>query len=73
MDTRTVHHLGMIEAAAGMAPIHERPISRTAENWEAMPQRLRGRGDFLQERGRIKDAELMFDAATEIEGLRRAR
>lgn len=40
------------------------------ESWEALPGRLRGRGDWLLSRGRIKDAELMFDAATEIEGLR---
>lgn len=38
--------------------------------WDALPQRLRGRGDFLLERGRIKDAELMFDAATEIDSNR---
>jgi hypothetical protein len=29
MDTRTVNHLGMIEAAASMAPIHERPMNGT--------------------------------------------
>ena len=40
-------------------------------SWAAMPQRLRGRGDWLKERGRIKDAELMYDAATEIDGLRK--
>jgi hypothetical protein len=45
-------------------------ISRLDENWEALPQRLRGRGNWLLERGRIKDAELMFDAATEIAALR---
>lgn len=39
-------------------------------SWEALPQRLRGRGDWLRERGRIKDAELMYDAALEIDGLR---
>ena len=49
----------------------EKQISRTEENWDALPQRLRGRGQFLLERGRIKDAELMFDAATEID-MRRA-
>lgn len=38
--------------------------------WEVLPQRLRGRGDWLKERGRIKDCELMYDAATEIELLR---
>lgn len=54
----------------GTAPTNEKPISQSDENWEAMPQRLRGRGDWLLQRGRIKDAELMFDAATEIEGLR---
>lgn len=42
------------------------------EGWRELPQRLRGRGDFLLKQGRIKDAELMFDAATEIEGLRAA-
>ena len=73
MDTRTVNHLGMIEAAASMAPIQELPMSHTDENWQALPQRLRGRGDFLRERGRIKDAELMYDAALEIEGLRKAK
>lgn len=70
LDCRTVHDLGLIEASASMSPIHEAPISRTDENWQALPQRLRGRGDFLLGRGRIKDAELMFDAATEIDGLR---
>ena len=70
MDTRTVNHLGMIEAAASMASIQERPISHNDENWQALPQRLRGRGDFLLKRDHIKDAELMFDAATEIEALR---
>jgi hypothetical protein len=70
MDTRTVNHLGMIEAAANMAPLHERPMSHTDENWQALPQRLRGRGDFLLKRDHVKDAELMFDAATEIEALR---
>ncbi len=45
-------------------------ISQLEENWQALPQRLRGRAEFLLERGRIKDAELMFDAATEIESLR---
>jgi hypothetical protein len=42
------------------------------ENWQALPQRLRGRGVWLEERGRIKDSELMYNAATEIEILRRA-
>ena len=72
-DTRTAHNLGMIDALAHMAPIHERPMSQTEENWQDLPQRLRGRGDFLLKRDHIKDAELMFDAATEIENLRRAR
>ena len=39
-------------------------------SWQALPDRLRGRGDWLRQRGRIKDAELMYDAALEIEGLR---
>ena len=39
-------------------------------SWQALPHRLRGRGDWLRQRGRIKDAELMYDAALEIEGLR---
>lgn len=30
MDTRTAHHLGMVEAAAGMAPIHERKAPQCA-------------------------------------------
>lgn len=51
---------------------YENPLSHTDENWEALPQRLRGRGQFMLDRGRVKDAELMFDAATEIELLRRA-
>ena len=70
MDARTTNHLGMIEAAASMAPVHDRPMSRTDENWQALPKRLRGRGDFLLKRDHTKDAELMFDAATEIEALR---
>jgi len=61
MDTNT---------SFGNTPKHQRPISHADENWEVLPQRLRGRGDWLLERGRIKDAELMFDAATEIESLR---
>ena len=48
----------------------EVPISHADENWEALPQRLRGRGEYHINNGRIKDAELMFDAATEIERLR---
>lgn len=48
----------------------EIPICTCDESWEALPRRLRGRGDWLLSRGRIKDAEMMFDAATEIEGLR---
>ena len=48
----------------------ESKLSHCDENWEALPQRLRGRGDWLLQRGRIKDAELMYDAATEIEQLR---
>lgn len=54
-------------------PAKETPLSHADENWQALPQRLRGRGDFLRERGRIKDAELMYDAALEIEGLREAK
>jgi hypothetical protein len=69
-DTRTMHNLGLLETLAHMAPIHERPISHTDENWAALPKRLRGRGDFHRNNGRIKDAELMYDAATEIELLR---
>ncbi len=30
MDTRTAHHLGMVEAAADMAPIHERKAPQCA-------------------------------------------
>lgn len=51
-------------------PTKEPPLSHTDENWQALPDRLRGRGDWLRKRGRVKDAELMYDAATEIEGLR---
>lgn len=69
-DSRVVQALGMIESAASMAPIHERPMSRTDENWQALPQRLRGRCEFLLKCGRVKDAELMLDAAAEIENLR---
>lgn len=71
LDTRSVNHLGLI--STDMAPINERPLSPADENWIALPQRLRGRGDFLLKRGRIKDAELMFDAATEIGILRQTR
>ncbi len=56
----------------GRKPAKEKPLSHTDENWQALPLRLRGRGLWLQERGRIKDAELMYDAATEIEILRKA-
>ena len=61
MDTNT---------SFGNTPEYQQPISHTDENWEALPQRLRGRGDWLLKRSRIKDAELMFDAATEIDNLR---
>lgn len=44
-----------------------------SEDWKALPARLRARGDWLKERSRIKDAELMYDAATEIEGLRQSQ
>lgn len=43
-----------------------------SEGWQELPARLRGRADWLRERGRIKDSELMYDAATEIEALRKA-
>ena len=39
-------------------------------SWASLPERLRGRGDFLIKQGRVKDPELMFDAALEIVGLR---
>jgi hypothetical protein len=39
---------------------------------EALPLRLIGRADWLAKRGRIKDMELMYDAASEIKELRRA-
>ena len=61
---------GLVDLKAHAAPINEVPISHADENWDALPRRLRGRGDWLIERGRVKDAELMFDAATEIEMLR---
>jgi hypothetical protein len=46
------------------------PLIRADESWNTLPQRLRWRGDFLITSGQIKDAELLYDAATEIEGLR---
>jgi hypothetical protein len=52
-------------------PVTIWPPSQAEADWQALPQRLRGRGDFLRKRGRIKDAELMFCAATEIDELRR--
>jgi len=52
-------------------PKKEKQLSSTEENMQALPLRLRGRGDFLRERGRIKDSELMYDAASEIERLRK--
>ena len=45
-------------------------MSAADEGWQQLPQRLRGRGDFLRDRGQIQDAELMYDAASEIEDLR---
>ena len=42
------------------------------ESWRALPERLRERGDWMLKRKNIKDAELMFDAATEIAYLRAA-
>ena len=59
------------ERDRAMAQVMQKvPLSRADESWQALPQRLRGRGDFLITRGQIKDAELLYDAATEIEGLR---
>jgi hypothetical protein len=46
------------------------PPSKTEQDWRNLPQRLRNRGDWLLARKRIIDAELMYDAATEIELLR---
>ena len=45
-------------------------MSDYVNSWQVLPDRLRGRGDWLKQRGRIKDAELMYDAACEIEVLR---
>ena len=45
-------------------------MADSENSWQALPDRLRGRADWLKQRGRIKDAELMYDAACEIEGLR---
>lgn len=45
-------------------------MRETDSEVQALPQRLRGRGDFLVKRRRVKDPELMFDAALEIESLR---
>lgn len=56
-----------------MSALGMRGQTEADDEWIVMPQRLRGRGRWLQERGRIKDAELMYDAATEIECLRRHR
>ena len=46
-------------------------ITEAAAKIEALPARLRGRASWLQELGRIRDSELMCDAATEIESLRK--
>lgn len=59
-----------LNTSFGDSPDIEIPLSHADESWKALPNRLRGRGDFLLKRGRVKDAELMFDAATEIENLR---
>lgn len=40
--------------------------------FEALPERLMGRADWLTGRRRIKDAELMYAAAAEIRERRRA-
>lgn len=44
--------------------------SAADEGWQQLPGRLRGRGDYLRDSGHVKDAELMYDAAAEIEDLR---
>jgi hypothetical protein len=48
----------------------QKGMADSENSWQILPDRLRGRGDWLKQRGRIKDAELMYDAACEIEGLR---
>lgn len=61
------------EVTNTLESIHRALSDDSEGSWAALPQRLRGRGDWLIERGRFKDAELMFDAATEIDGLRARR
>lgn len=63
-------HKSRVAKARALTAAKETPLGHADENWQALPQRLRGRGDFLRERGQIKDADLMYDAALEIEGLR---
>ena len=60
MDARTVHSLNLFEVL--IAPTTE----FTKCEPEILVQRLRGRGKFLLKQGRIKDAELMFDAAKKL-------
>lgn len=62
----------VIGAALATHPEQAADREDSEGSWKALPDRLRGRGDWLKGRGRIKDAELMFDAATEIEGARAA-
>jgi hypothetical protein len=45
-------------------------MSVVSAMWQELPTRLRGRGNWHADRSRIKDCELMYDAATEIEALR---
>lgn len=60
------------EREAFEAEMLSRGYDDSEGSWKALPDRLRGRGDWLKARGRVRDAELMFDAATEIEGVRAA-
>jgi hypothetical protein len=43
---------------------------QTPADWRDLPRRLRERGDYFLSRQKRGDAELMYDAATEIEVLR---
>ena len=62
----------MNKTAGGLVSAFIQGMNEHDNVWQALPQRLRGRGLWLQQRGRIKDCELMYDAATEIELLRKA-
>lgn len=47
-------------------PVEEKPLSHIDENWQALPQRLRGRGDFLREYAEMQREAGVFRGRMEV-------